>query len=217
MKIRYLIIGVLVLGLASADAAEQGASPDRAALRRAQQTIARLQSEKSEAEKRAAEASAKLEAAAKAQETLTGRTARTRSMLAVVEKESIRLRTELAELKERLARGESQHTGAARDLQQCRESVARLEETAVKVEQQHAVQANAAQSRLKAESAAVQSCHAANKQLHGLMVKLIGQYERDAGRRIEPVFGLGLIDIEKAAQDFRDRADELKIPQRAMP
>jgi predicted nucleic acid-binding Zn-ribbon protein len=197
-----------------AAAAHAAESPDRAALRRAQQTIARLQTEKGDAERRAAEAAAALDAAVKDRQGLKSEVGRARGGLASAQQQVGRLEAVVAELKQRIARAESAQKEGARELQQCRADGARLEQASADSEKRHLAEARRLQTLLSQETAAGRRCLAANQKLHELTLQIVKQYERDAGGKIEPLLGLGLVEIENKAQDFRDRADESRLAPR---
>jgi chromosome segregation ATPase len=208
----------LCLALAAAmllAAPTAGVAQDKAAREaqaRAQRAINKLQQEKSALAREKDEQAAKLDAAGKEQSGLKAEASRARQRAAALDKELAALRKEHDEFKQRydalsaqLAQNTTQCGEAQRAAQQSAQQAA--EQTQKRYEAERSTSA----ALLRQERLTLQSCVAVNRKLHDLARDLARRYEKQARGAADPVFGLGLVDIENRMQDFRDKTDELKL------
>lgn len=190
--------------------AQDKAAREREALVRAQRAVAKLQQENAALGRERGEIAARLETAAKELADVKGDAVRARGRAAATEKELGPLREERDALKQKLEAAEKQ---LAQTVLQCSEARQSAQQTQQRLEGEGA----ALDARLKQQTTAQQTCAAANDKLYALTRELSQQYERAARERAEPIFGLRLVEIENQMQDYRDRADESKLPPARKP
>ncbi len=190
--------------------AQDKAAREREALIRAQRAVAKLQQENAALGRERGEIAAKLETASKELADIKGEAGRARGRAATAEKELGPLREERDALKLKL---ETAEKNLAQNTQQCSEERQSAQQTQQRLEGERGV----LDARLKQQMAALQTCAAANDKLYALSRDLLRKYEAAAAERSDPIFGLGMVGIENQMQEYRDRADEAKLPALRQP
>jgi len=190
--------------------AQDKASREREALVRSQRAVAKLQQENAALSRERGEIAAKLETATKELEELRGQAARARGRAAATEKELLPLREERDALKQKLEAAEKLQ---AETVAQCGAAKQAAEQSRRRLESE----GSALGARLRQETQSLQACSAANDRLYALGRELMRAYEAAARERVDPVFGLRMVEIENAIEGYRDRADESRLPAAARP
>jgi len=197
-----VLFGALLLAMWFPVAAQDKSAKDRDSLNRLQRTVAKLQQENAALVREKGELAAKLASNEKELEGIKGDAVRSRQRAAAGEKEHGVLKQELVVLKQKLDVSEKQSSQLGVELKEGHLARQRIE-----------ADRDAIGVRFKRETAALNACVAANDKLYVLSRELMKEYEKAAIDRVDPVFGLRMVEIESNAQLYRDRADESRIPR----
>jgi len=198
-----VILNIAVMAQAADD-------PQKAALRRMQQSTQRLQTEKAALEREKGELSTRLETAAKERDGLKGEAARARRRVEVLEKELAQLRVEHGDLK---VLQESTQKNLAQTDEICKANAAQAE-----AEQKRTITITTnLKSVLAREEAGRKTCQANNLKLRTLAFELLDRYQKkglfDRALQAEPFVQFKTVEIENLVQDYRDKIDVLEVGQ----
>jgi chromosome segregation ATPase len=233
ITIAAFISGLLLSGPVLAQASKQQEEREREARRRAQQAITRMQDERDAAVKETAALEAKLAAATANAARLERELAKLKGVVANYET-STRAAREVASTCEVTA------NASARDVQRLKEenetlsgrlhdADARMQalqararsviaEIQSEAEQRLATERVASAATLAVQTEQTRHCEQKNAGLAKFGFQLIDRFEKrgfwDALRTGDPVFRFRTVEEENLLESYRDRIDELKIPQR---
>jgi chromosome segregation ATPase len=206
---------IIALAIAAVPALAQE-DRERAALRRAQQQIAKFQQDNAALQREKAELEQKLKAAeealAKAQ-AQAGRLGRTSKALAAAEKDN-------ADLKARL---EVTQTNLTQTGERCQADIAVLRQTIAQTQadleqaQQEGAQTRARlQTALDAQTGRAETCEAMNLQLFSVTEDLIARYKENRGAwerflLSEPFTQLKRAEVDNLLEEMREKAEAARV------
>jgi chromosome segregation ATPase len=207
-------IVLAVVAMQATDALAQDGSRERemlrrvqAALQRSEQEKAKLQEEKSKLEQEKADLAAKLQATGKVQKELSAARKKQGEQAQLIEQTQRQLDLSKAKAAELETKLEKMTRRASSSEDQGKQLGAQIKDLGEKLEQQRAI--------IGRQTQMVQACDERNAKLVGLTNELVAKYRDkgvwDALAQREPFTGIQEVRIQNAMQEYREKADALKI------
>lgn len=199
---------VFASGVASTAHAQASESREREALRRAQQLVQRLQTEKADAERARDDAATKLAQLTQQLEALKKENAEHAKQASALKRDAASATASAHSLEDKL--GEATRLAAAQA-----EARHGLEQSTREKEQAWAAEQQTLQASLSREATRVNECEAKNAKLAGIARELMDRYARKgvwgALVEAEPFTGVAKVETENLLQAYQQRVDEQRI------
>ena len=204
---RSLIIGCLVLIVASPLYAANKKDPAKEAQRRLQMQIKQVQDEKAAVEQEKAALGKELETLKKKTGEIESSVVRANRSRAAAEKEAEALKQGKIELSEKITQLEKQFSESQLSLRDTRQSL-----------QQETSQKQRLEQNLGTRDKELGVCETKNKKLYQYQVELLNRAQQrgslDALLENEPITQMKRIEIENLMEEYRDKIDKEQIVSR---
>ncbi len=204
---RSLMLGCLVLVVASPLHAANKKDPAKEAQRRMQMQMKQVQDEKAVVEQEKAALGKELETLKKKTGEIESSVARANRSKAAAEKESETLKQVKAEQSEKITTLEKQFSESQQSLRDTHQSL-----------QQETSQKQRLEQNLGARDKELGVCETKNKKLYQYQVELINRAQNrgslDALLELEPLTQMKRVEIENLLEEYRDKIDNEQIVKR---